>query len=155
MSYFPDQQRPGMRRKSSAQNLLSSFKTSNSASNAAIPAPLNLGTSPVVQSNVPLTFSSVHQAATPTTTTPTTREWDAQSLHSDAAGSSLGGAGSPQITQGMSVEYLREMVNKRMITLTYIRSVHEGSVGPTVVIRNAAHPFLLITGEVTGFIPSR
>lgn len=123
MSHFSEQQRPGMRRKSSAQNLLSSFKTSNSSSNTSIPPPLNLG--PPGAAPVPLSFSSVSGVATPTSSTPLAREWDSQSLHSDAA---LAGAASPQLAQGMTIEILRELVNKRIITLTYLRSVHEGLV---------------------------
>ncbi|TFK27348.1 hypothetical protein FA15DRAFT_586483 [Coprinopsis marcescibilis] len=125
MSHFSEQQRPGMRRKPSAQNLLSSFKPSNSSSSASIPPPLNLA--PAGSSSGALSFSSAGTGSTPTSSTPLAREWDAQSLHSDVVGGApLGGAGSPQMNQGMSVEYLRELVNKRIITLTYLRSVHEG-----------------------------
>lgn len=38
----------------------------------------------------------------------------------------MGGAVSPQLGQGLSVEYLRELVQKRILTLTYIRNIHEG-----------------------------
>ena len=55
------------------------------------------------------------------------REWDVQSMHSDAiSGTTLGGAVSPQLGQGTSAEYLRDLVQKRIITLTYIRNIHEG-----------------------------
>jgi hypothetical protein len=119
MSHFSVDQppRPTMRRKSSAQNLLSSFKSSSSNT----PAPISTATG--------LSFAAAGGASTPTASTPMTREWDAQSLHSDTiAGSTLGGAGSPQLGQGTSVEYLRDLVQKRIITLTYIRNIHEGCV---------------------------
>ncbi|KAI9433826.1 hypothetical protein H4582DRAFT_1982773 [Lactarius indigo] len=59
----------------------------------------------------------------------TMREWDAQSLLADSpntfpppvAGATPGG-GSP----GATVEYLRDLVQKRIITLTYMRNVHDG-----------------------------
>lgn len=63
--------------------------------------------------------------------TPMTREWDAQSLHADSAspffppvGAGSGSSGSP----GATVEYLRDLVQKRIITLTYMRNVHDGYV---------------------------
>ena len=85
--------------------------------------------------------------------TPTAREWDSQSLFTDSAtaasaaaavGAALstpgmflppvggsggvpgapGGSGSP----GATVEYLRDLVQKRIITLTYTRNVHDGCV---------------------------
>ena len=86
--------------------------------------------------------------------TPTAREWDAQSLHTDSttaaaaaaavgaatpglffppvgtsggvvgAGAGGSGAGSP----GATIEYLRDLVQKRIITLTYTRNVHDGYV---------------------------
>lgn len=103
-----------MRRKSSAQNLLSSFKSSASS------APVNIASSSAASSSgVPY---SPPNGNTPVSTTPLAREWDAQSMHSDG----LGGAGSPALTQGTSVEYLRDLVQKRIITLTYIRNIHEG-----------------------------
>ena len=117
---FSDQppQRPTMRRKSSAQNLLSSFKSSSSGSTT--PQSLN----PAFSSVTSLSFSSTTSS---TATTPQTREWDAQSLHSDTVGSSMGGAQSPSLpAPGTSVEYLRDLVQKRIITLTYIRQIHEG-----------------------------
>ena len=65
-------------------------------------------------------------AATPVTTTSSmNREWDAQSMHSDSVASSALN-GSPAIGQGTSIETLRDVVMKRMITLTYMRNVHEG-----------------------------
>ncbi|THH21083.1 hypothetical protein EW146_g415 [Bondarzewia mesenterica] len=125
------QQRPTMRRKSSAQNLLSSFKPSSSPSPIpSVPPPLNIG----MQSppGAPMSLSSATgtsfmTAATPTAYTPTAKEWDGQSMHSDSTtGPGLGGAGSPAFAQGASVEYLRDLVQKRIITLTYMRNVHDG-----------------------------
>lgn len=116
MSHFSEQPRPTMRRKSSAQNLLSSFKSSASS------APVNIASSSTSSSSgVPY---SPPNGNTPVSTTPLAREWDAQSMHSDG----LGGAGSPALPQGTSVEYLRDLVQKRIITLTYIRNIHEGCV---------------------------
>ncbi|PFH52458.1 hypothetical protein AMATHDRAFT_57082 [Amanita thiersii Skay4041] len=109
-----DQPRPSMRRKSSAQNLLSSFK-SNSSSSPSLPTPVVLPPG-----------SAAPQASTPSASTPLSREWDAQSLHSDGVPNTLGGAGSPSLTQGTSVDILRELVHKRIITLTYLRNIHEG-----------------------------
>jgi hypothetical protein len=113
-------QRPAMRRKSSAQNFLSSFKSSSS-SGSITPQSLNL-TGSLASSATNLPFSTT----TSPTVTPQAREWDAQSLHSDTVGSSMAGAQSPLLTPGTSVEYLRDLVQKRIITLTYIRQIHEG-----------------------------
>ena len=110
------QQRPAMRRKSSAQNLLASFKSSGSA--AGGPPPSSFPAAAVPASNG-LSYSA---APTPTTATMPPREWDVQSLQSDGVGAS-----SIQ-TNGTSVEFLRELVKKRIITLTYLRNVHEGCV---------------------------
>ncbi|TFK43018.1 hypothetical protein BDQ12DRAFT_677193 [Crucibulum laeve] len=124
MSHFSGDgaSRPGIRRKSSAQNLLSSFgKSSNSPSpGPSVPPPINTVASNVASSSG-LSFASV---TTPTAAmTPLTRDYDAQSLHSDTA---MAGATSPQLGQGPSVEYLRDLVQKRILTLTYIRNIHEG-----------------------------
>ncbi|KAG5639506.1 hypothetical protein H0H81_000651 [Sphagnurus paluster] len=125
MSHFSveSQQRPQMRRKSSAQNLLSlsSFKSSSAA--GSIPAPISIGTGSISPATG-LSFTAAGGATTPTTST--AREFDVQSLHDTIAASTLGGAGSPQLPQGTSVEYLRDLVQKRIITLTYIRNIHEG-----------------------------
>ncbi|KAJ7243366.1 hypothetical protein B0H12DRAFT_831443 [Mycena haematopus] len=80
-----------MRRKSSAQNLLASFKTP--------------------PGNIP---------STPTASTPMNKEFETQSLYSDTTT-----LNNPQ-PQGTSVEYLRDLVQKRIITLTYLRNIHEG-----------------------------
>lgn len=105
-------QRPTMRRKSSAQNLLSSFKNPVSG-NSSGPTPLNTAVA---------SYSSTVAAPTPTTTTPMAREWDAQSLHSESVGVTTA------LNQGTSVEQLRDLMQKRMVTLTYVRNMHEGYV---------------------------
>ena len=113
-------QRPAMRRKSSAQNFLSSFK-STSSSGSITPQSLN-PTASLASNATNLPFSTTSPIVTPQV-----REWDAQSLHSDTVGSSMAGAQSPSsLTPGTSVEYLRDLVQKRIITLTYIRQIHEG-----------------------------
>jgi hypothetical protein len=120
LNMFSEQpQRPAMRRKSSAQNFLSSFK-STSSSGSITPQSLNPTAS--LASNA----SNLPYSTTSPTGTPQAREWDAQSLHSDTVGSSMAGAPSPSLTPGTSVEYLRDLVQKRIITLTYIRQIHEG-----------------------------
>ncbi|KAG9225924.1 hypothetical protein CCMSSC00406_0006454 [Pleurotus cornucopiae] len=101
--------RPTMRRKSSAQNLLSSFKGSTPGTGATS-----------ATNGLPYTGAS-----TPTATGPMGgRDIDVQSLHSDTVAAM--GAGSPALGPGTSVEYLRDLVQKRIITLTYIRNIHEG-----------------------------
>ena len=117
MAPISEGQRPAMRRKSSAQNLLTSFKSSASA--AAGGAPPSSFPGSAVSSVVGLPYSA---APTPTTATMPTREWDVQSLQSDGVGAASTNG------QGTSVEFLRELVKKRIITLTYLRSVHEGCV---------------------------
>jgi hypothetical protein len=124
-----DGPRPTMRRKSSAQNLLSSFKSSSSQSQP------NASGSPSLPSVTPTTLYG--PSPTSGTSTPMSREWDSQSLQSDplstAALNSNGGLGpgAPPLPQGTSVEFLRDLVQKRMITITYVRNVHEGCVsGP-------------------------
>ncbi|KAG6918041.1 hypothetical protein DXG01_016896 [Tephrocybe rancida] len=113
------QQRPTMRRKSSAQNLLSSFKSSSSTS---VSPPISIGTSGISPATG-LSFAAAGGATTPTTVT--AKEFDVQSLYTDST-MALAGATSPQLGQGTSVEYLRDLIQKRIITLTYIRNIHEG-----------------------------
>ena len=120
MSSTQPPERPGMRRKSSAQNLLSSFKSNTSqpqsqttsggsiSSPPGIPAYTGVGVpTPTTSVSNPTSFAS--------------RE-DAQSLHSDSA------IANGALSTGTSVEYLRDLVQKRIITLTYMRNVHEGCV---------------------------
>ncbi|KAI0668474.1 hypothetical protein C8Q78DRAFT_1047317 [Trametes maxima] len=118
MSMAPAEgQRPAMRRKSSAQNLLSTFKSNTGAGSTAGPPPSSFP-SAGLPSTAGLPYSSV---PTPTTAT-MNREWDVQSLQSEGMGSAL----ANPLVQGTSVEMLRELVKKRIITLTYLRNVHEG-----------------------------
>ena len=111
--------RPTMRRKSSAQNLLSSFKPPAGGS--------------VPGGSISVATGAAYAAAvqTPTATVTPGREWDGQSVHSDTLSSTatLVANGTPVLAQGTSVEYLRDLVQKRIITLTYMRNVHEGCVG--------------------------
>ncbi|KZT20280.1 hypothetical protein NEOLEDRAFT_1123008 [Neolentinus lepideus HHB14362 ss-1] len=121
-----DAQRPSMRRKSSAQNLLSSFKSNGGSSSSnplppPPPNPISISTSAVPPAN------HSYGSGTPTTSTPVSREWDVQSLTSDGLPSAAGAInGSPALGTGTSVEYLRDLVQKRIITLTYMRNVHDG-----------------------------
>lgn len=201
----PDSQsilRPAMRRKSSAQNLLSSFRPGTSSSTSSsnntnannnnttttatsanapssngitingthappllpahvLSAPLpptpapppssyfppqgNTSTAPTSALPTPSTsgtstpsnpqFSSLHQQqstfvalggpASAAAVAATVREWDAQSLYAEGQTPFMplvGGGSSP----GATVEYLRDLVQKRIITLTYMRNVHDG-----------------------------
>ncbi|KAI0082874.1 hypothetical protein K474DRAFT_1655058 [Panus rudis PR-1116 ss-1] len=108
-----DMQRPSMRRKSSAQNLLSSFK-------------------PAANANTVSSANGLPYVTTPTVPNGSlSREWDVQSLQSDSVASSSGTSvpllpNGAQGASGTSVEILREIVRKRIITLTYLRNVHEG-----------------------------
>ncbi|KAH9948120.1 hypothetical protein B0H21DRAFT_821302 [Amylocystis lapponica] len=105
--------RPTMRRKSSAQNLLSSFKSTNSASTPSLQS-----------SSVSITSATGLLQYNPSPpTAPMPREWDVQSQGSEPTAPNGNGAVSAQDT---SVEMLREVVKKRIITLTYLRNVHEG-----------------------------
>jgi len=84
--------------------------------------------------------------------TPVAREWDSQSLHTDTttaaaaaaavsaalstpgmffppvSGTSGSVAGASSGSPGATIEYLRDLVQKRIITLTYTRNVHDGFV---------------------------
>lgn len=110
-----DVNRPGMRRKSSAQNLLSSFKSStaqiqaNMGANSATPSPNMPPATPTA------VFSPVTQVSH-------NKEWDSQSIISDPL--------PPlPVVQGQfinGVDYIRDLVQKRIVTMTYLRNVHEG-----------------------------
>ncbi|KAF9072871.1 hypothetical protein BDP27DRAFT_1319546 [Rhodocollybia butyracea] len=106
------EQRPGIRRKSSAQNLLSSFKP-NSGTQPAQPL--------TVSSSAAAAYTGPSGAPTPISSTPLAKEWDSQSLHAESSGTT-----TPSLGQGTSDEYLRDLVQKRILTLTYIRNIHEG-----------------------------
>lgn len=111
--------RPTMRRKSSAQNLLSSFKP-------PVSGPTAVGS---ISSATGATYAAAVQNTT--SNVAAGREWDGQSVQSDSLSSTatLVANGTPTIAQGTSVEYLRDLVQKRIVTLTYMRNVHEGCVG--------------------------
>lgn len=49
-------------------------------------------------------------------------------MHSDGAGQPPATASGAAFSQGATVEYLRDLVQKRIITLTYMRNVHDGCV---------------------------
>ncbi|KAG8992889.1 hypothetical protein FRB90_000877 [Tulasnella sp. 427] len=91
--------RPGMRRKSSASNLLSTFKSGSSST-------------------------------TPGNATPTPKEWDSQSLYSETSNvptiSSAASAPPLPVTQLSSVEYLRELIRKRLMALRALKEIHSG-----------------------------
>ncbi|KAF8520152.1 hypothetical protein BU17DRAFT_47038 [Hysterangium stoloniferum] len=112
--------RPTIRRKSSA-GLLASFKAP-SISTTASSLVLSIQQSP----NVPQKPSTPPIGSPPFSgSSATSRDWDSQSLYSESAAST--GTANPAPTfQGTSVEYLRDMVQKRIVTLTYMRNTHEG-----------------------------
>ncbi|EPS98589.1 hypothetical protein FOMPIDRAFT_1148732 [Fomitopsis schrenkii] len=114
-----------MRRKSSAQNLLSSFKSRDQASS-------QMGS---VSSATGSQFAPVSTPTAPNMPLP--RDWDVQSGTSDPSSGTSTVNGS--LAQGTSVEMLRELVKKRIITLTYLRNVHEGRTHwfHTIVITKA------------------
>jgi hypothetical protein len=104
--------RPSMRRKSSAQNLLSSFKSSTVHTPTGTPAAIS---------------SSGYFPNTPTGIIPTPRDWEQSTMVDSASTGVPSAGGSPALgSQGTSIEFLRDLVQKRIITLTYMRNVHEG-----------------------------
>lgn len=108
-------QRPSMRRKSSAQNLLSSFKSNPTPQSFPVGTVSSATGIPFVQSQQPIGGG------------PSTREWDVQSQsESTTSLQHLTVNGTPLLAQGNLVEMLREVVKKRIVTLTYLRNVHEG-----------------------------
>lgn len=132
MSHFSEVARPAMRRKSSAQNLLSSFKSATSSSQSVntiptVPPPAQHTNT--VSSAVGMAYSAVlASSATPMATTPLGRADSTDAQYADTIIASLVGATSPPIGSNTSVEVLRDMVQKRLVTLTYIRNLHEGYV---------------------------
>lgn len=110
-----DVNRPGMRRKSSAQNLLASFKSST----AQIQANMNPSSATPSPSITPATPTAIFP---PTTQMPQNKEWDSQSIVSDPLP-------PPPVAQGQfvnAIDYIRDLVQKRIVTMTYLRNVHEG-----------------------------
>ncbi|KIK54561.1 hypothetical protein GYMLUDRAFT_177111 [Collybiopsis luxurians FD-317 M1] len=119
MSQFvqPDQQRPaGMRRKSSAQNLLSSFKPPPNSGSSSQPSSQPL----TISSAAAAAYSGPAGAPTPISSSSMAKEWDVQSTHAES------GTSTPALGQGTSDEYLRDVLQKRILTLTYLRNIHEG-----------------------------
>ena len=115
-------QRPSMRRKSSAQNLLTSFKPNSTTQTSTVSSATGL--------------HFVSAMPTPTGAGSMSREADVQSLQSESVASTTLTNGSSATAHGTSVEMLRELVKKRIITLTYLRNVHEGCVYFHVIRRS-------------------
>ncbi|KAH8829519.1 hypothetical protein DL96DRAFT_1598448 [Flagelloscypha sp. PMI_526] len=104
---YVDQQRsrPGMRRKSSASNLLTTF---------AKPPPVNIAAA--TAGTMGIGGIGMYPMTPTGASTPIAPQWETSE-----------GINSPQIgSQGTSLEYLRDLVHKRILTLTYLRSIHEG-----------------------------
>jgi hypothetical protein len=85
-------------------------------------------------------------------------------MHVDAIGPflpSFGTSPGPGSTPGATVDYLWDLAQKRIITLTYMRNVHDGCVSAppfiyffvlnSIVPRGAV---VVAAGEVIGFIRS-
>lgn len=67
--------------------------------------------------------SSVGGLGSPSSSNGPARDWDAQSISAFSEGHTAGlGLGTSQI------DSMRDTVNKRIMTLTYLRSTHEGLV---------------------------
>jgi hypothetical protein len=184
------QPRPSMRRKSSAQNLLSSFKAPRDANAPPPTASLThiqhiqaqqqsgAGAAGAGAGGAPLPSATASTfgfeygpyGQTPTTATMPRRDWDGQS-HTESLASTVNtisstttlvgstappstvppsATNSPAIPQSTNLELLRETVQKRIITLTYMRNVHDG-LAPSALL-----PFLVVDrllGGAIGFIP--
>ncbi|KXN91207.1 hypothetical protein AN958_02240 [Leucoagaricus sp. SymC.cos] len=131
MSHFSEVARPTMRRKSSAQNLLSSFKSATSSSQSvntipAVPVPIQTGTGTISSVTGMSLASAFASASTPTVSTPLVRG-DSSGLDAQAQyAASLAGATSPPLGSSTSVEFLRDLLQKRLVILTYFRNVFEG-----------------------------
>ncbi|KAG8954073.1 hypothetical protein FRC03_011606 [Tulasnella sp. 419] len=111
-STTPTATRPGMRRKSSASNLLTSFK-----SGMAIAPPISSGFVAAAMS-----------------------DWDAQSHYSETSTApSIPGPPLPLPTGQQSSDLVRDTVRKRISTLQYLKGIHEGQSHwlSTVIITRA------------------
>ena len=121
----PVTSRSTVRRKSSAA-LLSSFKAP-SGSQQPVNLAIQLPPTPSM-SSTPIPGPPMGMG----------RDWDSQSIYSESAGSSVTtntASGTPLVFQGTSVEYVRDLVQKRIVTLTYMRNTHEGYVAsPSALI---------------------
>ena len=126
------QDRPQMRRKSSASALLS-FRSPSSASTNLMastgtlvnnPAPLAVGgfNAPAASQSSTPAYSPDGMGSPGTSVTPTLREWDAQSTSAYSEGHTSAAIGAGVGT----LELWRDTINKRIMTLTYLRSTHEG-----------------------------
>ena len=128
MSHFSDVARPTMRRKSSAQNLLSSFKSTTSSSQSVsaisiVSPPIQTG-SGTISSVVGMSITSAISNSASSTPVVRGDNTEGQTQYAN----SLVGATSPPLGSSTSVEFLRDMLQKRLVTLTYIRNVFEGCV---------------------------
>ncbi len=132
MSHFSEVARPTMRRKSSAQNLLSTFKSATSSSQSVntiptVPPPVH--TMSTISSAAGMAYTAVlASSATPTATTPLGRADSTDVQYTENIIASFVGATSPPIGSNTSVEFLRDLVQKRLVTLTYVRNLYEGYV---------------------------
>lgn len=121
-----------MRRKSSAGALLGFRSTSSASTNpmastgtlANYPAPLATGGFNASAASQPGTtpHSPDRMGSPGTSVTPTMREWDAQSASAYSEGHTPGPIG----TGAGTLDLWRDTINKRIMTLTYLRSTHEG-----------------------------
>jgi hypothetical protein len=121
-----------MRRKSSASALLS-FRSPSSASTnptastgafANYPTPLAVGgyIAPVAPQSSTTAHSPDGMGSPGTSMTPTLREWDTQSATAYSEGHTPAPIGS-----GVGgLDLWRDTINKRIMTLTYLRSTYEG-----------------------------
>ena len=127
-----DVHRPSMRRKSSAQNLLSSFKRTESSATVTSPS---LSSQPNTLPSIIGIPSAGLSYVAPTPTTGVPRDWDIQSYSAESVMSAntapsttaLMSNGSPAL--GGTVvqrEELRSSICKRIAALTYMRNVHDG-----------------------------
>lgn len=142
--------RPTIRRKSSA-GLLSSFKA-QVPSGSAFSQTVSTGAQPQQQSSssqLPSTppISSTSSSMTSSSMTSISHDWDSASLHSESASSNTAYI---QPIQSTSIEILRDIVQKRIVTLTYIRSTHEGFV---LVLYMATSLIDVFSVNDIGFIP--
>ncbi|KZT52464.1 hypothetical protein CALCODRAFT_487107 [Calocera cornea HHB12733] len=124
--------RPGIRRKSSASNLLlATLKpgTSGGASTGGNSVPSST-TSPTTTAASTSSFNP----STISSSTTIVKDWDNQSIFSESSeGRNVGSAISPtgqniptQPAGSASADLLRDMVAKRMKTFGFLKSVHEG-----------------------------
>lgn len=92
--------------------------------NYPAPAPLAMGgfNAPAAPQSSATAHSPDRMGSPGTSVTPTMREWDAQS----ASAYSEGHTSAPIGTGVGTLDLWRDTINKRIMTLTYLRSTHEG-----------------------------